>query len=106
MRKYFTLGISISVFRHDIQSELNTCACVYGQELYEKSLVRVEDCSLPAGLLEVQTFLKVPQVNTFAPEQPADALFKSCPFTRIWCFQNLVKVMSLCQSRDLVGVYG
>uniref|UniRef100_H3CND1 Glomulin, FKBP associated protein a n=1 Tax=Tetraodon nigroviridis TaxID=99883 RepID=H3CND1_TETNG len=46
-----------------------------GLELYEKSLVRVEDSCLPADLLEVNTFLKVPQ--------------------------NLVKVMTLCQSHDL-----
>lgn len=34
------------------------------QELYEKSLVRVDDGSLPADLLEIKTFLSVPQVNT------------------------------------------
>ena len=34
------------------------------QELYEKSLVRVVDESLPADLLEIKTFLTVPQVNT------------------------------------------
>lgn len=46
-----------------------------GLELYEKSLVRLEDGSLPADLLEVKTFLTVPQ--------------------------NLVKVMTLCQRHDL-----
>lgn len=34
------------------------------QELYEKSLVRVEEGSLPADLLEIKTFLTVSQVNT------------------------------------------
>lgn len=33
------------------------------QELYEKSLMRVEDNSLPADLLEIKTFLSVAQVN-------------------------------------------
>ncbi|XP_061587190.1 glomulin, FKBP associated protein a [Cololabis saira] len=46
-----------------------------GLELYEKSLVRVEDNSLPAGLLEIKTFLTVPQ--------------------------NLVKVMTICPNHDL-----
>lgn len=36
------------------------------QELYEKSLVRVEDSSLRADLLEIKTFLTVPQVNAVA----------------------------------------
>lgn len=34
------------------------------QELYEKSLVQVDDNSLPANLLEIKTFLTVAQVNT------------------------------------------
>lgn len=34
------------------------------QELYEKSLVRVDDNTLPADLLEIKTFLTVAQVNT------------------------------------------
>ncbi|KAM9349134.1 glomulin, FKBP associated protein a [Symphorus nematophorus] len=46
-----------------------------GLELYEKSLVRVEDGSLAADLLEIKTFLTVPQ--------------------------NLVKVMTLCPRHDL-----
>ncbi|KAK2822172.1 hypothetical protein Q5P01_022237 [Channa striata] len=46
-----------------------------GLELYEKSLVRVKDGSLPADLLEIKTFLSVPQ--------------------------NLVKVMTLCSRHDL-----
>uniref|UniRef100_A0A3Q2UGL2 Glomulin, FKBP associated protein a n=1 Tax=Fundulus heteroclitus TaxID=8078 RepID=A0A3Q2UGL2_FUNHE len=46
-----------------------------GLELYEKSLVRVEDGSLPADLLEIKTFLTVPQ--------------------------NLVKVMTICPKHDL-----
>ncbi|XP_018532664.1 glomulin, FKBP associated protein a [Lates calcarifer] len=46
-----------------------------GLELYEKSLVRVPDCSLPADLLEIKTFLTVPQ--------------------------NLVKVMTMCPRHDL-----
>ncbi|TKS80073.1 Glomulin FK506-binding protein-associated protein [Collichthys lucidus] len=46
-----------------------------GLELYEKSLVRVEDGSLPADLLEIKTFLTVPQ--------------------------NLVKVMTMCPRHDL-----
>ncbi|XP_026168640.1 glomulin, FKBP associated protein a isoform X2 [Mastacembelus armatus] len=46
-----------------------------GLELYEKSLVRLEDGSLPADLLEIKTFLTVPQ--------------------------NLVKVMTICQRQDL-----
>lgn len=46
-----------------------------GLELYEKSLVRLEDGSLPADLLEIKTFLTVPQ--------------------------NLVKVMTICPNHDL-----
>ncbi|XP_054622747.1 glomulin, FKBP associated protein a [Dunckerocampus dactyliophorus] len=46
-----------------------------GLELYEKSLVRVEDGSLPAELLEIKTFLTVPQ--------------------------NLTKVMTMCPRHDL-----
>lgn len=46
-----------------------------GLELYEKSLVRVVDGSLHADLLEIKTFLTVPQ--------------------------NLVKVMTLCPRHDL-----
>ncbi|XP_035526307.1 glomulin, FKBP associated protein a [Morone saxatilis] len=46
-----------------------------GLELYEKSLVRAEDGSLPADLLEIKTFLQVPQ--------------------------NLVKVMTICSRHDL-----
>ncbi|XP_041805370.1 glomulin, FKBP associated protein a [Chelmon rostratus] len=46
-----------------------------GLELYEKSLVRVEDGSLPADLLEIKSFLAVPQ--------------------------NLVKVMTICPRHDL-----
>ncbi|KAL7842018.1 hypothetical protein SRHO_G00237070 [Serrasalmus rhombeus] len=41
-----------------------------GLELYEKTLVRVEDCSLPVDLLDLKPFFSVPQ--------------------------NLVKVMTLC----------
>lgn len=37
------------------------------QELYEKSLVRLEDGSLPADLLEIKTFLTVPQVSPVDP---------------------------------------
>ncbi|XP_077471216.1 glomulin, FKBP associated protein a isoform X2 [Stigmatopora argus] len=46
-----------------------------GLELYEKILVRVEDNSLPSELLEIKTFLTVPQ--------------------------NLTKVMTICPRRDL-----
>lgn len=46
-----------------------------GLELYEKSLVRVEDGSLSADLLEIRTFLTVPQ--------------------------NVVKVMTICPRHDL-----
>ncbi|XP_047224242.1 glomulin, FKBP associated protein a [Girardinichthys multiradiatus] len=46
-----------------------------GLELYEKSMVRVEDGSLPADLLEIKTFLTVPQ--------------------------DLVKVMTVCPNYDL-----
>ncbi|XP_068426848.1 glomulin, FKBP associated protein a [Clinocottus analis] len=46
-----------------------------GLELYEKSLVRLEDGILPSDLLEIKTFLTVPQ--------------------------NLVKVMTTCQQQDL-----
>lgn len=46
-----------------------------GLELYEKSLVRVEDNSLPTDLLEIKTFLTVPQ--------------------------DLVKVMTLCPQHHL-----
>lgn len=43
------------------------------QELYEKSLVRVEGNSLPAELLEIKTFLTVAQVNT-----PVDSVMSVC----------------------------
>ncbi|XP_061878259.1 glomulin, FKBP associated protein a isoform X1 [Entelurus aequoreus] len=46
-----------------------------GLELYEKSLVRVDDGSLPADLLEIKTFLAVPR--------------------------TLTKVMTICPRRDL-----
>lgn len=46
-----------------------------GLELYEKSLVRVEDGGLSADLLEIKSFLTVPQ--------------------------NLVKVMTMCPRHDL-----
>ncbi|XP_073704925.1 glomulin, FKBP associated protein a [Garra rufa] len=46
-----------------------------GLELYEKSLIRVEDNSLPVDLLELKTFFSVPQ--------------------------NLVKVMTLCPDQTL-----
>ncbi|KAJ8274296.1 hypothetical protein COCON_G00089210 [Conger conger] len=46
-----------------------------GLDLYEKSLVRVEDCSLPVDLLELKSFFSVPQ--------------------------NLVKVMTLCPIQHL-----
>uniref|UniRef100_A0A8P4KIP9 Glomulin, FKBP associated protein a n=1 Tax=Dicentrarchus labrax TaxID=13489 RepID=A0A8P4KIP9_DICLA len=42
----------------------DVCVFTIIQELYEKSLVRVEDGSLPADLLEIKTFLQVPQVST------------------------------------------
>lgn len=45
------------------------------QELYEKSLVQVEDSSLPADLLEIKAFLTVPQ--------------------------NLIKVMTICPKHEL-----
>ncbi|XP_017286258.1 glomulin, FKBP associated protein a [Kryptolebias marmoratus] len=50
-----------------------------GLELYEKSLVRVENCSLPADLLEIKTFLTVPQ--------------------------NLIKVMTICP-KDVLRTKG
>ncbi|XP_008277513.1 glomulin, FKBP associated protein a [Stegastes partitus] len=56
-------------------SRTEDCRLQKGLELYEKSLVRVEDGSLPADLLEIKTFLTVPQ--------------------------NLVKVMTMCPSHDL-----
>nr|XP_061795798.1 glomulin-like [Nerophis lumbriciformis] len=46
-----------------------------GLELYEKILLRVEDNSLPSELLEIKTFLTVPQ--------------------------NLTKVMTICPRQDL-----
>ncbi|KAI4894108.1 hypothetical protein NFI96_020161, partial [Prochilodus magdalenae] len=46
-----------------------------GLELYEKTLVRVEDSSLPVDLLDLKTFFSVPQ--------------------------NLVKVMTLCPVQDV-----
>ncbi|XP_022070008.2 glomulin, FKBP associated protein a [Acanthochromis polyacanthus] len=56
-------------------SRTEDCRIQKGLELYEKSLVRVEDSSLPADLLEIKTFLTVPQ--------------------------NLVKVMTMCPRHDL-----
>lgn len=56
-------------------SRTEDCRIQKGLELYEKSLVRVEDGSLPADLLEIKTFLTVPQ--------------------------NLVKVMTMCSRHDL-----
>uniref|UniRef100_A0A8C3G3Z1 Glomulin, FKBP associated protein a n=1 Tax=Cyclopterus lumpus TaxID=8103 RepID=A0A8C3G3Z1_CYCLU len=49
--------------------------CNMEHELYEKSLVRLEDGSLPSDLLEIKSFLTVPQ--------------------------NLVKVMTMCPQHDL-----
>uniref|UniRef100_A0A669ETH0 Glomulin, FKBP associated protein a n=1 Tax=Oreochromis niloticus TaxID=8128 RepID=A0A669ETH0_ORENI len=49
--------------------------CNIEHELYEKSLVRVEDGSLRADLLEIKTFLTVPQ--------------------------NLIKVMTICPKHEL-----
>lgn len=52
-----------------------SCAKMWGrfsiatQELYEKSLVRVEDGSLSAELLEIKSFLSVPQVNSHKPQR-------------------------------------
>ncbi|XP_020772927.1 glomulin, FKBP associated protein a isoform X2 [Boleophthalmus pectinirostris] len=46
-----------------------------GLELYEKSLVRVENCGLTVDLLEIKSFLSVPQ--------------------------NLVKVMTICPHQNL-----
>ncbi|XP_072297916.1 glomulin, FKBP associated protein a [Eucyclogobius newberryi] len=48
-----------------------------GLELYEKTLVRVEDCGLSVDLLELRSFLSVPQ--------------------------NLVKVMTICPHQHLRG---
>uniref|UniRef100_A0A8P4GT95 Glomulin, FKBP associated protein a n=1 Tax=Dicentrarchus labrax TaxID=13489 RepID=A0A8P4GT95_DICLA len=50
---------------HIFECHFSFDVCVFTiiQELYEKSLVRVEDGSLPADLLEIKTFLQVPQVN-------------------------------------------
>lgn len=85
------------------------------QELYEKSLVRVEDGSLPADLLEIKTFLTVPQVNSVIHAQfflcchsQCDALlhFISClVIDSTVCFQNLVKVMTICPRHDLVSFH-
>lgn len=36
---------------------------IFNQELYEKSLVGVEDNSLPVDLLELKIFFSVPQVS-------------------------------------------
>lgn len=66
---------------------VGTQVSVCGQELYEKSLVRVEDGCLPADLLEVRTFLEVPQVNTFTPQPPDDAQFMSHLFTFFAAFR-------------------
>uniref|UniRef100_A0A3B4UDT1 Glomulin, FKBP associated protein a n=1 Tax=Seriola dumerili TaxID=41447 RepID=A0A3B4UDT1_SERDU len=54
---------------------MSVCVFPITQELYEKSLVRVVDGSLPADLLEIKTFLTVSQ--------------------------NLVKVMTICPRHDL-----
>uniref|UniRef100_A0A3Q4G4V2 Glomulin, FKBP associated protein a n=1 Tax=Neolamprologus brichardi TaxID=32507 RepID=A0A3Q4G4V2_NEOBR len=51
------------------------CNIEHVSELYEKSLVRVEDGSLRADLLEIKTFLTVPQ--------------------------NLIKVMTICPKHEL-----
>lgn len=85
---------------------LNSRPCVCGQELYEKSLVRVEDDCLPDDLLELQTFLRVPQVNTLAPQRTPGAplVWPSFIHSFFCCFQNLVKVMTLCQNPELVSV--
>ncbi|KAJ0012167.1 hypothetical protein NQD34_013142 [Periophthalmus magnuspinnatus] len=52
-----------------------TLVYIFPQELYEKTLVRVEDCGLPVDLLEIKSFLSVPQ--------------------------NLVKVMTICPHQNL-----
>nr|XP_046264324.1 glomulin, FKBP associated protein a [Scatophagus argus]XP_046264325.1 glomulin, FKBP associated protein a [Scatophagus argus] len=56
-------------------SRTEECRIQKGLELYEKSLVRVENGSLPLDLLGIKTFLTVPQ--------------------------NLVKVMTICPRHDL-----
>lgn len=86
------------------------CLFTVTQELYEKSLVRVADGSLSADLLEIKTFLTVPQVNTvihvtLTVWSFTDVHFMSClvvDFTV--CFQNLVKVMTICPRHDLVSL--
>lgn len=89
-------GFTKGWWGHDYESELmckkkttgvRTHVSVCGQELYEKSLVRVEDGCLPADLLEVRTFLEVPQVSTFTPQQPAGAQFMLHLFTFFAAFR-------------------
>lgn len=50
--------------------------------------MRVEDGSLPADLLEVKSFLEVPQVNTFTPQGPAEVPFASHSFTVFAAFRT------------------
>lgn len=49
----------------------DVCMFAVTQELYEKSLVRLEDGSLPADLLEIRTLLTVPQVITVIQTKPS-----------------------------------
>lgn len=46
----------------EFKQEFDVCVFPITQELYEKSLVRVVDGSLPADLLEIKTFRTAPQV--------------------------------------------
>lgn len=86
-----------------------TCVFSFTQELYEKSLVRLEDGSLPADLLQIKTFLTVPQVTTVQHTQllrfsQTDALMMTSYWFHIFVFQNLVKVMTMCPQHDLVSL--
>lgn len=94
----------------------DVCAFIVTQELYEKSLVRVEDGGLPTDLLEIKSFLTVPQVNRDIFIQtsafilclsPCDACHSVTFYVIQWfhCFQNLVKVMTICSRHDLVSLH-
>lgn len=71
------------------------------QELYEKSLLRVDDGTLCADLLEIRTFLTVPKVILSVRCCPL--LFTNVTKALYVLLQNLVNVMTMCPRHDLVS---
>lgn len=79
-----------------------TCVFTIPQELYEKSLLRVDDGTLCADLLEIRTFLTVPKVILSVRCCPL--LFTNVTKSLYVLLQNLVNVMTMCPRHDLVSL--